>query len=95
MKVVLEAEALDDLDGIHAWIARDNPEAADSTTERIYDEIEHLGRLPHLGHQGRARGTLEWVVTASSHIVVYTIDDERDELIVAGVFRGSQQFRRS
>jgi plasmid stabilization system protein ParE len=44
MKVVLDAEALDDLDGIHAWIARDNPASADSTVDRIYDEIEHLGR---------------------------------------------------
>ena len=94
MRVVLEVAALDDLDGIHAWIARDNADAANSTVGRIYDEIEHLGRLPHLGHQGRARGTLEWVVTSSSHVVVYTTDEERDELTVAGVFQGSQQFRR-
>jgi plasmid stabilization system protein ParE len=95
MRVVFEEEALDDLDGIHAWIAKDNLTSADSTVDRIYDQIETLGRLPRLGHHGRARGTFEWVVVESSHVVVYEIDRERDELIVTGVFRGSQQIRRS
>lgn len=95
MEVVLEEGALDDLNGIYAWIARDNPASANSTVDRSYDEIEHLGRLPRLGHHGRARNTFEWVVSESSHVVVYKIDRERDELLVAGVFRGSQQARRS
>jgi plasmid stabilization system protein ParE len=94
MKVVLDAEALDDLDGIHAWIAKDSSTSADSTVERIYDEIEHLGRLPRLGHRGRAQDTFEWVVSGSSHVVVYEIDRNRGELIVIGVLRGSQQIRR-
>ena len=94
MKVVIDEEALDDLDGIHASIARDNPLSADSTVDRIYDEIEHLGRLPRIGRRGRARNTFEWVVSYSSHIVVYEIDVPNDELTVIGVFRGSQQVRR-
>jgi toxin ParE1/3/4 len=95
MKVVIDEEALDDLDGIHAWIARDTRLSADSTVERIYEEIEHLGRFPRLGHRGRARNTFEWVVSYSTHIVVYEIDASKDELAVIGVFRGSQQIRRS
>jgi plasmid stabilization system protein ParE len=95
MRIFSDEEALDDLDGIHARIAKDNLTSADSTVDRIYDQIETLGRLPRLGHHGRARGTYEWVVVESSHVVVYEIDPERDELIVTGVFRGSQQIRRS
>jgi toxin ParE1/3/4 len=94
MKVLIEEEAVDDLDGIHAWIAKDNPASADSTIDRIFAEIAHLGRFPKLGHHGRARDTFEWVVTESSHVVVYEFDHDRDELRVVGVFRGSQQIRR-
>jgi plasmid stabilization system protein ParE len=95
MRVVLEDEALDDLDGIHAWIARDNLTSADVTVNRIYDQIDTLGRLPRLGHHGKARGTFEWVVVESSHVVVFEIDSARSELIVTGVFRGCQQIRQS
>ena len=63
MKVVIEEEALDDLDEIHEWIAADDPPAADSTVERIFDAIDRLGRFPLIGHKGRARDTFEWVVT--------------------------------
>ena len=94
MRVVLDAEALDDLDGIHAWIAKDNPSSADSTVDRIFDEIAHLGRFPQLGHHGRTRDTFEWVVTESSHVVVYELDHQIEELRVIGVFRGSRQVRR-
>jgi plasmid stabilization system protein ParE len=94
MKVVIEDEALDDLERIHAWIARDNVPAADAAIARIFDQIDQLGRLPLLGHRGRARGTLEWVVTASSHVIVYALDVRRDELQIIGVFRGSQLVRR-
>ena len=55
MKVVIEEEAHDDLDEIHAWIADNDPAAADSTVERIFESIERLGRFPLIGHKGRAR----------------------------------------
>lgn len=94
MRFVLDKLALSDLDGIHAWIAKDSPANADTTIDGILAEIEHLGRLPHLGHRGRARDTLEWVLTVSPHVIVYEIDHDRDELIVTGVFRSSQQIRK-
>ncbi len=92
MKIIIEEEALDDLDGIYAWIARDDSVSADATIDRIYDDVERLARLPHLGHHGRAPNTFEWVVRKSSHVVVYEIDG--DEMIVIGVFSGSQEIRR-
>ena len=94
MRVVIEEEALDDLDEIHAWIAADDPPAADSTVERIFDAIDRLGRFPLIGHKGRARDTFEWVVTESSHVIVYSLDRTRDVLAVIGVFRSSQENRR-
>ena len=95
MKILIADDAFEDIEGIYAWIAQRDPVAADATITRIFDQLDQLGRLPYLGHQGRAGNTLEWVVTASSHVVVYQLDTHRDELLVIGVFKGSQQERRS
>jgi plasmid stabilization system protein ParE len=59
MRVDLDEEALGDLAVIYAWITRDNTSAADSMIGEIVDQIEALGRLPHLGHSGTSRDTLE------------------------------------
>ena len=86
MKVVIEEEALDDLDGIHAWIAKDDPTSADSTLDRIFDEIA-FGKVSPLGHHGRARDTFEWVMTESSHVIVYESRSRPRRVAVIGVFR--------
>lgn len=95
MKVIFDKEARGDLDRIYAWIAKDNPAAADSIIGRILDVAEYLGRLPHLGHPGRARGTLEWVVKGLPYIIVYELPSARAELIITGIFHGAQENRRS
>ena len=63
-------------------------------SEGIFNAIDRLGRFPLIGHKGRARDTFEWVVTESSHVIVYSLDHTRDVLAVIGVFRFSQENRR-
>ena len=43
-----------------------------------------------MGHAGRDEGMFEWVVPKLPYIVVYEVDVERDEIIVAGVVHGAQ-----
>ena len=90
MKIIIRDAAYDDLDRIHAWIAKDRPGAADSVIDRILDSIGQLGHFPFIGHVGRAAGTHEWVVTGLPYIVVYEIDSDNDELRVVAVFHGAQ-----
>lgn len=94
MKVIIDEEARNDLDGIYAWIAKDNSVIADSVIERILDIAGYLGRLPHLGHPGRARDTFEWVVKGLPYIVVYELKKAPPRLIITGVFHGAQENRR-
>jgi toxin ParE1/3/4 len=90
MKVVIDAAAFDDLNRIHAWIARDRPAAAGQVIDRIFKSVENLGLFPFMGHEGKVPKTYEWVVRGLPYIVVYEVSIERDELIVAGVFHGAQ-----
>jgi toxin ParE1/3/4 len=90
MKVVIRESAFVDLEVISAWIATDNPGAAQSVLRRIFDAIDRLGEFPGLGHDGKVLGTREWVVRGLPYIVVYAIDAAHDELTVLAVFHGAR-----
>jgi len=90
MKFIVRESAYRDLDEIHAWITKDDLAAADRVIERIIQSTELLGHFPHIGHRGRAAGTQEWVVPGSPYIVVYTIDQRAEEVVVIAVFHGAQ-----
>ena len=63
MKIVIREKAAGDLDGIFAWIAKDNPSAAVGVIRCIRDRIERLGTpgLAHIGRPGLVDGTRELV----------------------------------
>jgi plasmid stabilization system protein ParE len=94
MNVVIDDAALDDLAAIYVWIGDRSPDSAASVLNQIFEAIERLGRMPHIGHEGRVKDTFEWVVSAYSYVIVYEIDRKNDRLIVIGVFRGAQEVRR-
>jgi plasmid stabilization system protein ParE len=58
--VLWSRAALDELDGIVAWIARDNPAAAGRVADRIEHAVEALAIMP-TGRPGRMTGTYEKV----------------------------------
>jgi addiction module RelE/StbE family toxin len=90
MKIIIRAKADEDLDGIFAWIARDNPRAATEMIRRIRARIGLLVEtgFPDMGRIGRDPGTRELVV--GPYIIVYEVHRERDELVVLAIFHGAQ-----
>lgn len=90
MKLVFDDRALADLEAVHDWIAKDNPTAARAVVDRMFESIEHLAAHPRMGHAGRDAGTLEWVVPRLPYIVVYEVDDTRDEVVIVAVVHGAQ-----
>jgi addiction module RelE/StbE family toxin len=73
MKLRYTRRALNQLDSILLWIARDNPTAANKQIDRIEQSIELLERFPKMGHTGKSAGTLELVVPGTPYIVVYRL----------------------
>lgn len=90
MRVVFDAKAVEDLEGIHDWIAKDNPPVARAVVGRILASAERLGIFPEMARAGRVEGTREWVVPRLPYIVVYKLREERDELVVVAIFHGAQ-----
>jgi len=90
MRVILRESALEDIDRIHAWIARDNPLAANKMAARIRDRISFLevDALAHMGRPGLVAGTRELI--EYPYIIVYTVEDRKNEIVVLAVMHGAQ-----
>ena len=64
-------QARTDLAGIVAYIARDDPDAAERVYDRIFATAALLLEQPALGRPGRVDGTRELVVPHTPYIVPY------------------------
>jgi addiction module RelE/StbE family toxin len=63
--------ALEDLRGIHDYIARDNPKAARRVVKVIRGDVKILCDHPAIGRPGRIEGTRELVIVRYPYIVAY------------------------
>lgn len=73
--------ALDDLDAIAGYIARENPEAAQRVAQRIWQAGEALPDNPKIGRRGRIPQTREWVVGYTSYLLAYRINPPQIEIL--------------
>jgi addiction module RelE/StbE family toxin len=90
MRITFDPRANEDLDRIFSWIAKDNRRAAYEMIARIEERIGLLAipGLAHMGRPGLVARTRELVETP--YIVVYTVEEERDEVIVLAIVHGAQ-----
>ena len=65
--------ALDDLEQIASYIARDNPSAAQDVGRRISSAAEMLDRFPGAGRAGRVPSTREHAVAGTRYVLVYRV----------------------
>ena len=86
MTVRFREEALQDLEEIAGYIARDNPDAALAVVARIHSVIyETLDLLPRSGHA--VYGAHEFAVPHLPYVIVYK--QTHDDLDIIGVFHTS------
>jgi toxin ParE1/3/4 len=90
MEIVWREVALDSLQRIRAYIARDNPGAAERVRERILEAVRNLADMPYLGRPGRVEDTRELVVSGTPYIVVYTVLD--DQVVIIAVQHSAQKW---
>ena len=81
MRVEWLRAALNNLDALAEYIARDNPAAAEKTVAAIRLAVENLDRFSALGRPGRISGTRELVVSGTPYIVPYRVRGEVVQLI--------------
>jgi addiction module RelE/StbE family toxin len=75
MRVRWLRTALRNLDDQAAYIARDNPRAAQRVVERIRTAADQLAEHPNMGRTGRVPQTRELIVAGTPWIIVYRVRD--------------------
>jgi toxin ParE1/3/4 len=75
-------EALDDLRGIHDYIAVENPPAAHRVVGEIRREIAILEARPEIGRLGRLPNSREFVIQKYPYIVAYRIQSSEVHILL-------------
>ena len=81
MRVEWLRAAINNLDALAEYIARDNPTAAEKTVAAVRSAVEDLERFPSSGRPGRITGTRELVVSGTPYIVPYRVRGDVVQLI--------------
>jgi toxin ParE1/3/4 len=90
MIIFWSLEALQDLDCLADFIARDSVDAADAMVERIIQQTARLATFPQSGRPGRIEDTREIVIAGSPYFISYRILDEAVEILA--VIHGARRW---
>ena len=90
MIIVWSPRAITHLTHLRAYIARDDPKAANRVAGVLLDAVERLAKLPNLGRPGRIGGTRELIVPGTPYVIPYRLRGNRLEVIA--VFHGRQKW---
>jgi toxin ParE1/3/4 len=77
-----------DIDGIHDWISRHNPQAATAVVDRIRKTAELLSEHPGLGRETDIHGIRILSVSRYSYLIYHSL--EGDELVIIHVRHGAR-----
>jgi addiction module RelE/StbE family toxin len=84
--------ARQDLQALRAYIAQDNPPAANDVARRIMAAANRLVRYPYLGRPGRLPGSRELVVPRTPYLLIYVVGEQRVDVV--RVLHGAQRWPR-
>lgn len=73
--------ALKNLEAEAEYIARDDPKAAASVVQKIYDAVMSLEQHLALGRPGRVPETRELIVSGTPYIIPYRVKGKRIEVL--------------
>ena len=80
MTVVWAPTAVSHLIALRAYIARENPGAAEQIAGLLLAAVDHLAEFPETGRRGRLPGTREWVVPRTPCVIPYRLTGGRLEI---------------
>jgi len=89
VEVVWSALARTRLREIHAYVAKDKPEAAERLAIRIVAMVETLRSHPYLGRVGAEPGIRELVIGRTPYIVLYRVQGRR--VVISTIWHGAQR----
>jgi toxin ParE1/3/4 len=74
---------------VRAYVALENPDAAERLSARIVAVLEALRTHPHLGRAGAEPGIRELVIGGTPYIILYRVRGRR--VIINTIWHGAQE----
>jgi toxin ParE1/3/4 len=81
MQVKWLRKALRNLEQAHAYIAKDDPEAAIRTVLKIQVAVDRLAQFPLMGRVGRVEGTRELATINTAYFLIYGLKENTVEIL--------------
>ncbi len=81
MRVEWLKTALKNLDDTAAYIALDNPQAAQAFMIEVRASVQRLAQFPSMGREGRIPGTREWPLPDLPYLIPYHIRNGRLQVL--------------
>jgi addiction module RelE/StbE family toxin len=91
-QVIIGRLAERDLTAIRAFIARDNPEAAQSFTEKLVQEAKSLKIFPNRGGYLDGRPGVRFVVLAP-YLIIYRVVEAKGEVRILSFWHSARERR--
>ncbi len=91
VRVEWAAPAVEDLEGVYEYIARDSPRYARNTVERITESAARLARFPQLGQVvPEYPQSMYRQLAVGNYRLIYREDHSSNRVIVMGIIHGSR-----
>ena len=82
--------AAEHLEMLHAYVADDNPRAADAMIDHVLEAAERLAQFPQLGRKGRVPGTRELILPGTQIILAYRA--HRNDVQILAVLHAARRW---
>ncbi len=92
MTIIWDERAREEFRQVVAYIRDHNPSAAARIRRAIQTSVARLREQPQMGRPGRSGNYRELVITGTSYIVVYVIDESRSLVIIVSILHGARQW---
>jgi plasmid stabilization system protein ParE len=90
MRITWSRRAHRELDAVLAFIAQDNPQAAEEIVEKIMHAVRMLADFPQMGKQTMDPKFRSLAVAGTRYIVYYRLLEEEERIQVDHVLHGAQ-----
>ena len=81
MKLRVLPAAREDLKSLRAYIASENPHAANDVATRLVRAIQFIAAKPEIGRPTKRSGIREWSVSGLPYVIPYRVRDAHVEIL--------------
>ncbi len=94
VKIVWSDEAVEWLQDIYEYIAKENPSSAKRVIKQIYERVQILQNFPQIGYRYEKVEVEVRILLYGHYRIAYLYEENRQTLTILGIFHGALAIER-